>query len=53
MNIGYASSCAGLPARTLRYYVDVGLVRPQARSHLSALPKGGPAQGKLPLPRME
>lgn len=29
MNIGEVSARAGLPAKTIRYYEDIGLVRPQ------------------------
>lgn len=29
MNIGHAAQEAGLPAKTIRYYEDIGLVRPQ------------------------
>tara|TARA_R110002096_G_scaffold399438_2_gene595848 strand:- start:90 stop:479 length:390 start_codon:yes stop_codon:yes gene_type:complete len=28
MNIGEVSSCSGLPAKTIRYYEDIGLVKP-------------------------
>ncbi|MDX2143824.1 MAG: Cu(I)-responsive transcriptional regulator [Rhodospirillaceae bacterium] len=32
MNIGEASRQSGLPAKTLRYYEDSGLIRPTARA---------------------
>ncbi|TGQ31256.1 MULTISPECIES: Cu(I)-responsive transcriptional regulator [unclassified Mesorhizobium] len=32
MNIGIASEKSGLPSKTIRYYEDIGLVRP-ARTH--------------------
>lgn len=32
MNIGDVAECTGLPAKTIRYYEDIGLVRP-ARTH--------------------
>ena len=28
MNIGHASGATGLPAKTIRYYEDIGLIRP-------------------------
>lgn len=31
MNIGEAAAQSGLPAKTLRYYEDIGLVQPAAR----------------------
>ena len=31
MNIGTAAREAGLPTKTVRYYADIGLVRPQGR----------------------
>lgn len=31
MNIGEAAALSGLPAKTLRYYEDIGLVRPSGR----------------------
>lgn len=31
MNIGTAARESGLPTKTVRYYADIGLVRPQAR----------------------
>lgn len=31
MNIGLASEKSGLPAKTIRYYEDIGLVRPERR----------------------
>ncbi|MEM7683943.1 MAG: Cu(I)-responsive transcriptional regulator [Paracoccaceae bacterium] len=32
MNIGAASKAAGLPIKTVRYYADIGLVVPSART---------------------
>lgn len=32
MNIGAAARAAGLPVKTVRYYADIGLVTPEARS---------------------
>ena len=31
MNIGQAAEASGLPAKTIRYYEDIGLVPPAAR----------------------
>lgn len=31
MNIGEAAARSGVPAKTIRYYEDIGLIRPQAR----------------------
>lgn len=33
MNIGLASEKSGLPAKTIRYYEDIGLVRPERRDN--------------------
>jgi len=33
MNIGRAAALSGLPAKTIRYYEDIGLVRPARRSN--------------------
>jgi len=33
MNISAASDRSGLPAKTIRYYDDIGLVRPQRRAN--------------------
>lgn len=33
MNIGEASEASGLPAKTLRYYEEIGLVRPARRGN--------------------
>ena len=33
MNIGSAASRSGLPAKTIRYYEDIGLIRPDRRSN--------------------
>ncbi len=33
MNIGAAAQRSGLPAKTIRYYEDIGLVRPDRRSN--------------------
>ena len=32
MNIGQAAARSGLPAKTIRYYEEIGLVRPAARA---------------------
>lgn len=32
MNVGQAAEQAGLPVKTVRYYADIGLVKPQGRS---------------------
>ncbi|GMG83814.1 Cu(I)-responsive transcriptional regulator [Paralimibaculum aggregatum] len=32
MNIGDAARASGLPVKTVRYYADIGLVRPNGRS---------------------
>ena len=32
MNIGEAGELSGLPAKTIRYYEEIGLVRPSARA---------------------
>ncbi len=28
MNVGLAAKCSGLPAKTIRYYEEIGLIRP-------------------------
>ena len=33
MNIGEAATQAGLPAKTIRYYEDIGLVKPRRDSN--------------------
>ena len=33
MNIGTAAERAGLPAKTIRYYEDIGLLRPERRDN--------------------
>ncbi|MBA5775570.1 Cu(I)-responsive transcriptional regulator [Stappia sp. F7233] len=33
MNIGDVSECCGLPAKTIRYYEDIGLVQPARREN--------------------
>ena len=33
MNIGLAAEKSGLPAKTIRYYEDIGLVRPERRGN--------------------
>jgi Cu(I)-responsive transcriptional regulator len=33
MNIGHAAAKAGLPAKTIRYYEDIGLLRPARRGN--------------------
>lgn len=33
MNIGHAAERAGLPPKTIRYYEDIGLVRPERRDN--------------------
>ena len=33
MNIGKAAGITGLPTKTVRYYADIGLVLPSARTH--------------------
>jgi Cu(I)-responsive transcriptional regulator len=33
MNIGAAAKVSGLPAKTIRYYEDIGLVRPERRDN--------------------
>lgn len=32
MQIGAAAKAAGLPVKTVRYYADIGLIRPEGRS---------------------
>ncbi|MGE4220782.1 MAG: MerR family DNA-binding transcriptional regulator, partial [Alphaproteobacteria bacterium] len=32
MNIGQAAARSGLPAKTIRYYEEIGLVRPATRA---------------------
>lgn len=29
MNVSHAARCSGLPAKTIRYYEEIGLIRPQ------------------------
>ena len=31
MNVGIAARRSGLPAKTIRYYEDIGLIQPGAR----------------------
>ena len=33
MNIGQAAECASLPTKTIRYYEEIGLVRPMRRDN--------------------
>jgi Cu(I)-responsive transcriptional regulator len=47
MNIGEAARASGLPTKTVRYYADIGLVRPSARRANGYRDYGEPEVHKL------
>ena len=47
MKVGEAATRAGLPTKTVRYYADIGLVKPEARSQAGYRMYGPTEVGKL------
>ncbi|MCV3227576.1 MerR family DNA-binding transcriptional regulator [Mesorhizobium sp. YC-39] len=53
MNVGDAAQRSGLPAKTIRYYEEIGLIRPRRRQWLPRLYGRGHPPAGLPAPRAQ